>query len=932
MKMSKQKKHASEAQQASKAGVFYRTTLSTCIAAAIAGVSAPMAFAQNVVETTDAEAPEVLEEVVVTGFKASLRNSIDKKRFSETVVETISAEDIGKLPDSSIAESIARLPGLAAQRLDGRASSISVRGFNEDFSTTTFNGREQVSIDDNRGVQFDLYPSEIMSGVTVYKTPTASLVNQGIAGTIDMQTVRPLDVSERVAALNVSAEQTSLSKLNADGEDTGYRGTFSFIDKFADDTLGVALALSTFESPNQEERWNAWGYPTDADGNTVLGGAKPFVRSSNLQRDTIMGVVQYQPNDRLSITADALYIDFLDEKILRGIEIPGAVWGGGFGTEFIPGTAADGFVTSGTLNNVMGVIRNDFEQRDAELQNFGVNIEYAISDSMTLEVDAATSQVDRTVWSLESYSGTGRGTGVGATDTLTFTMDGQEGITFTNQLNYADPSLIQLGAPLSWGNGNTVPSDGQDGFINIPEVEDDLDTFRIDLTQDISEGFFTQISGGLNYSDRTKSKRDSGFFLTLRDYPNRSGVPAGYEVAPTSLEFLGLGDMLSYDSFRLYNDGFYTETDESLTSNNRLINTWSVTEEVLTAYIKANFATEIGGKAVTGNFGVQYVDTDQSSIGNAVTSENGFAVATQREVGTNFDHILPSLNVSVELTENQKLRLGLARTISRSRMDRINAGFGYNFNQALNAVGLPPFSAEGGNPLLEPNEADQFDISYEWYFSDDGYVSVAYFYKDLRTWQEQIEIPADFSGIIPPGSEGLVNNTGGVIKAWVDNTTGSIDGFELTGVLPGNIISDALDGFGLSVSASFLDSSLDSAVDGGPIVVPGLSEEIINATLFYEKNGFSARASVRDRQDFLGERFGISFSREFTTVTGATIWDAQVGYDFGEAGVESLDGLAISFQAQNLTDEPYSTISGDGFITDFQRYGRTYLINARYKF
>lgn len=909
----------------SKVAGFYRTTLSTCIAAAIAGVAAPSAMAQS-------DDDNVLEEVVVTGYRASIRDSIDQKRFSDVVVESISAEDIGKLPDSSIAESIARLPGLAAQRLDGRASSISVRGFNEDFSTTTFNGREQVSIDDNRGVQFDLYPSEIMSAVTVYKTPTASLVNQGIAGTIDLQTVRPLDRRESVTALNISAEKNSLNNLNADGEDTGYRGTFSYIDQFADDTVGVALALSTFESPNNEERWNAWGYPTDDAGNNVLGGAKPFVRSSNLQRDTFMGVVQYEPTENLSITADALYIDFLDEKILRGIEIPGAIWGGGFGTEFTPGTVENGFVTSGTLSNVMGVVRNDFEQRDATLKNFGLNVELALNESMTLEVDASTSQTERTVWSLESYSGTGRGTGVGVTDTLAFTMDGQEGVTFNNQLNYADPALVQLGAALSWGNGSTVPSDGQDGFINIPEVDDELNAFRVDLSKDFNEGFLTKLTFGVNYTDRTKEKRDSGFFLTLRDYPNRTGVPAGYEVAPTSLEFLGLGNMLSYDSFGLYRDGFYTETDESLTSNNRLINTWSVNEKITTAFVRADFATELAGMPLTGNVGLQYVDTDQTSVGNAVTSQNGFAVAQSREAGADYDHTLPSLNMSLELSDTQKLRLGLARTISRSRMDRMNAGFGYSFNAAFNAAGLPPFSAEGGNPELRPNEADQFDLSYEWYFSDEGYLAVAYFYKDLRAWQEQIEIVTDFSGIIPPGVEGLINNTTGVTRAWVDNTTGSIDGFEFTGVLPGNVISESLDGFGLSVSASFLDSELDSAIDGGPIVVPGLSEEIVNATLFYEKNGFSARASVRDREDFLGERFGISFSRQFTTVKGATIWDAQIGYDFGEAGIEALDGLAISFQAQNITDEPYTTINGDGFVTDFQRYGRTYLINARYRF
>jgi len=929
MKMTRQLTTTLDGLQSSKVKVFYRTTLSTCIAAAIAGVSAPNVVAQTV--SNEAEI-EVLEEVVVTGYRASIRGSIDRKRLSETVVESITAEDIGKLPDSSIAESIARLPGLAAQRLDGRASAISVRGFNEDFSTTTFNGREQVSIDDNRGVQFDLYPSEIMSGVTVYKTPTAALVNQGIAGTIDLETVRPLEVNDPVTALNISAEQNSLKNLNADGEDTGYRGTFSYIDKYAEDTVGVALALSTFESPNNEERWNAWGYPTDDNGNNVLGGAKPFVRSSNLQRDTVMGVVQFQPNERLSVTADALYIDFLDEKILRGIEIPGAVWGGGFGTEFTPGVSENGFVTSGILSNVQGVVRNDFEQRDATLKNFGVNVEYALSESLVLEVDASTSQTDRTVWSLESYSGTGRGTGVGAVDNLSFVMDGQRGVTFTNELNYADPNLIQLGGPLSWGNGSTVESDGQDGFINIPEIEDELSTLRVDLSKSFNEGVITKISAGLNYSDRTKEKRDAGFFLTLRDYPNRSGVPAGFEVAPTSLEFLGLGNILSYDAFALYNDGFYVETDESLTSNNRLINSWDVTEKILTAYVKADVAFEMGGLPVTGNLGLQYIDTDQSSRGNAVISDNGFALATPQVGGATYDHLLPSVNLSMELRENQKLRLGLARTISRSRMDRMNAGFGFQFDAALNAAGLPGFSAQGGNPELRPNEANQFDLSYEWYFGDEGYVSVAYFYKDLTAWQEQIDVPTDFSSIVPPSLAGTVNQTMGFTQVWVDNTTGSIDGFELTGVLPGNLISEALDGFGLSVSASFLDSTLNSAQDGGPIVIPGLSEEIVNATIFYEKNGFSARASVRDRQDFLGERFGLSFQREFAMVTGSTVWDAQIGYDFGEAGVESLDGLAISFQAQNLSDEPYSTVNSDGFVTDFQRYGRTYLINARYRF
>jgi iron complex outermembrane receptor protein len=142
-------------------------------------------------ESSEATTESDIEVIQVSGLRGSIIESINTKRFSSSVVEAITAEDIGKLPDSSIAESIARLPGLTAQRLDGRASRVSIRGFGENESGTTFNGREQVSISDNRGVEFDLYPSEIMSGVTVYKTPNASLEAEGIAGIINLETIKP---------------------------------------------------------------------------------------------------------------------------------------------------------------------------------------------------------------------------------------------------------------------------------------------------------------------------------------------------------------------------------------------------------------------------------------------------------------------------------------------------------------------------------------------------------------------------------------------------------------------------------------------------------------------------------------------------------------------------------------------------------------------
>lgn len=185
-------------------------------------------------------AQATLDTVVVTGIRKGIEDAISVKKNSDSIVEAISAEDIGKLPDNSIAESIARLPGVTAQRVAGRAQVISVRGTSGDFSTSLLNGRELVSTGDNRSVEFDQYPSELVSGVTVYKTPDASLIGQGLSGTLDMQTARPLNFGSRVVALNARGSRNSLGSA-ANSKATGNRFSASYIDQSADRTLGLVL-------------------------------------------------------------------------------------------------------------------------------------------------------------------------------------------------------------------------------------------------------------------------------------------------------------------------------------------------------------------------------------------------------------------------------------------------------------------------------------------------------------------------------------------------------------------------------------------------------------------------------------------------------------------------------------------------------------------
>ncbi|MCG7542797.1 TonB-dependent receptor [Pseudoalteromonas sp. MM17-2] len=918
-----------------------------------AGLGSQVAYAQGNEAQAQADEQQDVEVIEVRGFRRSVVESINTKRFATEVVESVSAEDIGKLPDSSIAESIARLPGLTAQRLDGRASRVSVRGFSENESATTFNGREQVSISDNRGVEFDLYPSEIMSGVTVYKTPSASLDAEGIAGVIDMQTVRPLSKGEQVIQFNGQLEQTSFDKLNPDGDDKGFRGTVSYIDQFADDTFGVAFAYTTMSSPNQEKRWNSWGYPeftTDSgDTYSILGGAKPFVRSSTLERDSAMLVLEYTPSSDLSMTFDALYVDFTDEKILRGIEVPFA-WGqGSISPESATVDADSGFITSALTEGQRVVVRNDFEERKADLSQFGFNVEYLLSNDWELEFDASRSEVERQVWSIESYSGTGRGDNNGISDNIGYAFDdGNTGAQFSHQLDYSDFNLIQLGGPLSWGSsaalnnqygltGTPYENTAQDGFINAPEVEDELTTLKLAASKAMDNAYISGVEFGVSYRDREKTKVSEGYFMTLADfsYPENVGmleVPEQYRLGSADLSFIGMGPMVAYDTRALVDDGYYNLLRESLTDSKHLTRSWTVQEEVTAAFVQANINAELGDIPVTGNVGVRYVYTKQSSQGNAFNVVDGLVVAEPTDISHDYSNVLPSLNLNFALDEQQTLRFGAAKTISRARLDEMNASISASYNAQQPDENGNYWSVSGGNPELEPKEATGFDLSYENYFSEEGYFSAAVFYKDLNQWIFDGNYEIDMSGVADPATGEIPPNSTGTGSGKINGGGGDLWGYELSVALPFNLFADELEGFGLLASHTGVEQDMEDP-NGNDYELPGLSDSIQSLTLYYERYGFTARTSMRKRSDFKGDIYGVGFSTDQVDILGETIWDAQLGYDFADSGIQGLESLEITFQVQNITEEPFISLQGDNAlqVRDYQDYGRTYLLGFKYE-
>lgn len=897
----------------------------SALALALIGGIAPVAVQAQDATGDDGNAGTTTEDntIVVTGIRAAIDNSVAQKRENTSIVEVVSAEDLGKLPDQSIAESLSRLPGLATQRLDGRANVASIRGLAPDFTTTLLNGREQVSANNNRGVELDQYPSELLNGAVVYKTPDAMLVGQALGGTIDLKSVRPLSYSDTQIVIGLRGEMNDLGRLNPDISDKGYRANISYVGQNADGTLGWAIGYARMESPTQEKRWNAWGYPNvDAD-TQVIGGAKPYVKSNRLKRDGLMGVLEWEPSDRVHLTLDGYWSRFKDQQRLRGIELP-LFWSA---AQLQPGfTEEKGLVTSGRYTGVEAVMRNDVVNRNSEIWAGGFNGAFKATDTLTLELDLSYSKLNKTEENLEIYLGTGRGGGVGATDSLGFTMPAKGGvITFNPTLNYADPSLFVITDPQGWNScGGSIPN-CQDGFVNRPRVRDRLQSIRLQAIKAL-DGALESVTVGANYSDRRKQLIDEGFVLNHKNYPANTRVPADYLFEPVSLDFIGIPGMVAFDSWRYYNDGNYKLIDASAFDTSRLTNRFVVREKVLTGFVQANF----NSGPVRGNTGVQFVRSNQEADSFAATfGPTGAVVSTPITDGDTYNSVLPSLNLSFEFANQAFIRFGAARMLARTRMDRLNPSVGYNYSAANNVPGQTPWSGTVGNAKLRPIYANTIDLAVEKYFGSGGYVSLGGFYKYVENWVYRQNTIFDFSGITPPPGQTPVTNLG-LVSQWQNARGGQIKGAEASFSLPFDVLTPSLGGFGILGSASYTESSVrEQGPD--PISMPGLSKWVANGTVYFEKSGFQARASGRYRSSFLAEVATISLQRDLVMARGEFIVDAQIGYTF-QSG--ALQGLGILFTGSNLTNEPFVTYynNDERQVRDYQNYGRNFMVGLTYRF
>jgi len=918
-----------------------RSALSIALAVALTPL---LASAQS---TTTETAPPAgnaatdLDTVQVTGIRRGIENAIAIKQDATSVVEVISAEDIGKLPDVSIAESLARLPGLAAQRVAGRAQVISVRGLSPDFATTLLNGREVVSTGDNRSVEFDQYPSELVNGVTVYKTPDAGLVGQGLSGTIDMQTVRPLSFGERVIALSGRYSKNSLGKA-ANVDAFGNRFSASYIDQFADNTWGIALGYAHSDTPIQENQvglYEPWtteqtdqgNRPGVAPGTFFSDGIKALRRTGNAKRDGYMATVQFRPSNVWTSTLDLFHTEA--EQIDTANQFELSLSGNGEDPN-APGAIlpifsnvrrnADNTFTGGTISNAYPLVRGMYNKREDKIDAFGWNNEVNL-DGIKLVGDVNYSKATRKELNLENNL---QLIPRPQFDTIGVDVNPDGFSQITPDRDYSNPESLFL--------TNTIYGSG---YGKVPEVEDRLKAARLVATFAMPESmssWFSDLDVGVNYADRRKEKTQAEGSILLGSQ-GESTIARDLQYSPVNLGFAGIGYIPAWnvpaavDRYMSFNP--VTNLDYLIPKS------WVVQEKTTTAWLRANIDSDIGEVGVRGNVGVQMIRTDQSSQSNYFDrSRPAGQEVLPIDAGKTYTDWLPSLNLAFTFPHQQTLRFAVAKQVARPRVDQMRAGleFGVDTNN-----GRP--GGSGGNPLLDPWRANAIDLSYEKYFGEKAYLAAALFYKDLKSYiYTQSVDDYDFSnllgGYVPPPGMTVPVQTTGTFSTPENGNGGTLRGLELTASFPLEMLAEPLRGFGVQASATFNDSDIKimdpesaSSVGTDPISLPGLSERVYNFTAYFERDGFEARVSQRRRSDFIGEIGNFNGNRTLRYVVGENVTDAQVSYTFSDSS--SLHGLTLLLQGSNLTNEPYRTYAGTkDRPLEYIEWGRTYMLGVNYKF
>lgn len=924
--------------------------------------------------STQAEDLEIIE---VRGFSRSLIQSLNQKRFSDTVSEQISADDLGALPDISMADALTRLPGISAVRTGGQAAQINIRGLSGGFVFSTLNGREQVSTSGSRSIEFDQYPSELISSAAVYKSPKASLIEGGVAGTVELETASPLnnDQTHKFVA-NVRGMYNDRASEVSDATEFGDRISFSYQGKYLDDTLGVALGYARLFQPSVATQFIGLAYndTKDVDGaandtNGPLANPENEYISEGFElqhlggeetRNGYLAAIEWAPVDNFKLKGDAFLSRFDKESFARGLRVKLGGPTAAYANAQLDGNAVIGAAVNRTSQSYTRVeIVNDDNQDFDEVDSFGINADWQVTDRLSVNADVSLSRAKSNfrnglLWSLVAEDANAE----------TPVFDNNVAINYQlNGLNLPDVGFNQAAA-FSDIDRVMVSKYG----IYPDQTEDEVTAFKLDFKYELESDIFSSVEFGARYSDREYSRKRSVF-----EYGNDGAFSATQpplrltddmaSVVDWQGEFSYFPSYLAIDLDKALNAWFPDGTPEPVqtwgnadgvddaqgyTTNYSwtVLQSGSVFEDVLAAYVMVNINTQIAGLDLSGNVGVRRVETDQSATvlenvaGDArlgaqnIVDENGIVndLYAPNVLGTKYTDYLPSLNLNLQLNDNSLVRFAAAKVMSRAPINRLAGDASANVSDDGVING-----SSTNNPFLKPFYADQYDLSYEYYFEEgNGTIAAALFYKNIDSFVETLSIENfDFKGngfnvpdsIEDPVSGEQVATTNGIYTTAVNNGEGGyIRGLELAYTQVFTFLPEPFNGLGANASYSYTESEIESITSlGGDTLaqsLPGLSNNVFNATVFYSMDDFETRLNVRYRDEFVSEQ--VAINEQVVNFDAETVVDFQTSYRFS-------DSLTMLLQVNNLTDEPTQSYFGSEQRTGTTQYfGRQFYLGFTY--
>jgi len=887
--------------------------------------------------TTPSDQPVVLNEYTVNGsYASSLEMAAELKQNSDAIVEIIAPEDIGKLPDVSIADDLVRLTGLTSERENGRNQEITIRGFDPDFIVGTLDGVEQATTGDNRDTQYDQYPSSLIGGVTVYKSGQADLVG-GIGGTINLQTVSPLGFDHRVIAVDAYYNWTNYGELTPGQKATGESYSASYIDQFANGTEGVYVGYAHRETPYEGQQFQAWGYPTAPDGNLILGGMRIYVQNDLLKSDSAVAVIESKPTDWIHSKVDLLLSYTNENQLLRGMEVPMAEWGN---PTLQPGyTATNGLITNYTLTSVNPVIRNMDTETLSHLASVVWNLDLgAPASSWPVHFQAGWSSASQRQEVLETYAGLGFNNT--ETDGGTWVVSqpaGPNPPSVVSSTNFADTSLFTLTDTQGWGVG-VFPVTGMEGYLKYFISYDIADSFKVLTKHDLNASIFKDVEMGISYTERFKQfgQNPTGYLVNSDGQPEAPLPPL---VGTTDLSFIGNLHPIAYDPNAALDSGRYTFVPNPNPGSWEGDN-YDVWEKLTRPYFQFDLKGNAFGVPFSGNIGAVVDFANQNSSG---FSGNGGNIVYPVTGGATYADFIPSLNLIFKPTPNDLIRFFIGRQEMRPTMYQMRAArdYGYNATDALSTINSP-WSGTSGNPGIRPWVADSVDLDYEHYFAHGGgYVSLAVFEKQLLTYIYQQNTVTNFAGYPYTSAQPPVL-TQGITSEYVNGQGGNVSGVEGTVQLSSEILSGGIvRGFGIQLNALLVDSNIKPWGPNNPSApLPDMSKKSANLQLYYESHGFAARVSDHyqgETREYIVQ-FGVptfaslgtpgdGFSEEIPYHT----IDAQLSYAFRSG---PMKGLTLYLEGRNLNNAPQITYNnGDPRqLSNWQKYGSSYDTGVSYKF